>query len=147
SRPAGAVLPNSNNAALGRVTWENQTCRDEVLEGIRVRKEKIEKDIKGCPNAKPPDARLAGLNAAGRRRATECFRIQCKLRHQKRLLAIREEKEAKCFNDPALDNCPGDLKKTAELRKERVEHTSQMLKLRRGINQTKLDARAKCGPA
>jgi Toxin PAAR-like domain len=147
SRPAGAVTPNSNNAALGRVTWENQTCRDEVLEGLRTRKEKIEDDLKACHKASPPGMGSAG--GAARRRALACFRLQCTMRHQKRLLAIREEKRDKCFNDPALDNTPGNPKVTNELQTERVNHDTQIAELRAGMygpNGTRAQAREACGP-
>lgn len=136
--------PNANLAKMGlgkNLTWPNQTCREEVLKGLAARKKRLESELKACQRAVPPTLPAGG---AAQRSATECWRAKCKLSAQRRLLAIREEKKAKCFNDPNKDVVPGDPGKTKELQKERTNHETAIAETNDAIGNTKRWIGANC---
>lgn len=133
---------NSARMGLGTTSLENQTCRQEVLDGIQTRKTRIKKQLKSCEKARPPGMAPGGGAAA--RLAIECFRLKCKLSAQRRLLAIREEEQAKCFNDPSKDNIPGNPTRTSKLKKERQGHVDQIKEVRDAIGNTKREIGARC---
>ena len=136
--------PNLNSAkmGLGKTKYENQTCRQEVLDGLATRKKRLEKQLKSCQNATPPTMPPGGGAAA--RLALECYRLKCKLSAQRRLLAIREEKKAKCFNDPTKDDVPGNKARSDELKEERKNHDIAIAETRDSIGNTKREIGERC---
>lgn len=136
---ANTFTPNLNLAkmGLGKTEYENQTCRQEVLDGIQTRKKRIKKQLRACRKALPPGMTPGGAGGKAVRDAKECYRLKCNLREQRRLLAIREEEQAKCFNDPSKDNVPGKPTRTKKLKKKREDHDGEIARLRDGIGNTK----------
>lgn len=142
---ANTFIINANSAkmGLGKTDYENQTCRQEVLDGIQTRKKKIKKKLKACDKALPPGMDKSAGDEA-KRRAKECYRLKCELKEQRRLLAIREEEQAKCYNDPSKDNVPGKPKRTKYLEKKRRGHDEAITKLREGNGNKQREMLAKC---
>ena len=77
------------------------------------------------------------MGGAAARLAKECWREKCKLNTQRRLLAIRVEKKAKCFNDPSKDVHPTDPDKTKQAQEERAGHDTAIKETRDAIGNTK----------
>ena len=135
---ANTFVPNLNLASMGLqkvLQYGNQHCRREVLDGLTTRKNRIVRQLKACKKAVPPTPLPSG--GAAKRNALECWRLKCKLSNQRRLLAIREEKKFKCFNDPSLD-------KTKKHRDDRKTHDDEIAKTRVAIGSTRGEIAAKC---
>ena len=138
---ANRVVPTVNGAKMCKVKWENQTCPEHVRKGLSERKTNLERRLRQCANAQPPALPAGGAAA---RLAVECWRLSCKLSMQRRLLALRQEKEAKCFNDRSLDTVPGDPVKTAELQRERRGHDTAIRETQVAIRNTRAEIGARC---
>lgn len=123
SRPAGAVVPNANFATLGYTTWENQTCTDAELQAIANRKTQIEAQGRACDRSYPPGVPTSGAQTRVNQRLIRCHRLRCKSQNANDMQALRQEKQNRCFNDPALDYGPTPAI-TAELQAERAGHNT-----------------------
>jgi hypothetical protein len=134
---ANTFVPNLNSAkmGLGKTSWDNQTCREEVLKGVQGRKDKIQSQLKASENCNPKD------NAKGmaRQAGIPCSALKKRVKVQTKLLAAREEKQAKCFNDPSKDKKP-------EEKKARTTHEQQIKNTKESIANTKARARINCAP-
>lgn len=132
---ANAFVPNLNSAAmgLGKTKYTNQTCRDEVLNGVQGRQKKIESQLKASENCNPKD------NAKGlaRQAGIPCSALKRRVAVQTQLLAAREEKQAKCFSDPSKDT-------TQKHRDDRKTHEQAIEDTRQSIANTKARARINC---
>jgi hypothetical protein len=142
SRPAGNVVPNANFATLGMTTYENQTCTDAVLQGIKKEKDQLEKDLRACDKASPPGMPTKGAKTKVQQAATVCFRLKCKAQKQQELLTLRTRKRDACFADPKLDYGPTQ-KITDELREERKNHDKAITEGVVGLKALKKEIAAK----
>jgi hypothetical protein len=100
---ANRVVPTPNGAKMCKVLYDNQTCAEFVRKGLQQRNANQKRKIKECEKANPPGpppARMPGW------RHTTCWRNKCRLREERRMLALRQEIEDKCFNDRTLDTTP-----------------------------------------
>jgi hypothetical protein len=134
---ANAFVPNANLAkmGLGKTKYGNQTCRNEVLDGVQSRQKKLEAQLKSSENCNPKD------NAKGllRQESIPCSALKQRVKVQTRLLAAREEKQAKCFNDPTKDT-------TKKEEKDRETHEQAISDTRQSIGNTRARARINCNP-
>jgi hypothetical protein len=130
-------VPNMNSAkmGLGRTKYSNQTCRDEVLNGVQGRQKKIEARLNAEENCNP----RASARALARQDQIPCSRIKERVRTLTQLLAAREEKQAKCFNDPSKDT-------TQQHRDDRKTHEQAIEDTRKSIANTRARARINCKP-
>jgi hypothetical protein len=135
---ANAFVPNLNSAtmSLGKTKYGNQTCRNEVLDGVQGRQKALERQLNGNENCNPKD------NAKGlaRQAAIPCSALQRRVKVQTQLLAAREEKQAKCFNDPSKD-------KTEKEKEDRRTHEQAISDTKSSIGNTKARARVNCNPS
>ena len=139
---ANRVVPTVNGAKMCQVEYENQTCPEHIREGLATRKENEERKYRQCDNAQPPVPPVG--SAAARRLALECYRLKCRLSAARRLLALRLEKEAKCFNDRSLDTVPGDPQRTAELQEMRQGHDQAIAQNRALIGNLRAQIADQC---
>ena len=134
---ANAFVPNVNSAkmGLGTTKYGNQTCRNEVLDGVQGRQKKLEPQLKANENCNPKD------NAKGllRQEAIPCSALKKRVKVQTKLLAVREEKQAKCFNDPSKDSTPKE-------KKDRQTHEQAIADTKQSVANTKFRARINCKP-
>jgi len=134
---ANTFVPNLNSATmgLGRTRYGNQTCRNEVLDGVQGRLKKLEGQLKASENCNPKD------NAKGllRQEGIPCSALKERAKVQTKILAAREEKQAKCFNNPSKDS-------TQKERDDRRTHDQAIADTRQGIANTKARARINCKP-
>ena len=135
---ANTFVPNLNSAKMKLqkvLHWDNQTCRNEVLEGVQARKEKLESQLKKKENCNPnADAKDLAAQAG-----IPCSAIRKRVKVLTKLLAVRQEKQAKCFNDPKKDKTPKE-------RKARDTHDQAIDDTKKAINSTKARARINCKP-
>ncbi len=134
---ANTFVPNANLAkmGLGRTKFGNQTCRNEVLNGVQGRLKKLEDQLDGNENCNPRD------NAKGllRQEGIPCSALKRRVKVQTKIVAAREEKQAKCFSDPTKDS-------TAKEKKDRQTHDEAITGARQGLANTKVRARINCNP-
>ncbi len=134
---ANTFVPNANLAKmkLGVTKYGNQTCRNEVLNGVQGRQKKLEGQLSAAENCNPAD------NAKGlaRQAGIPCSALKRRVKVQTKLLAAREEKQAKCFNDPKKDT-------TAKEKKDRATHEQAIKDTKQSIANTKARARINCAP-
>ena len=134
---ANTFVPNLNSATMGvgRTKYANQTCRNEVLNGVQGRQKNIEKQLKASENCNPKD------NAKGlaRQEGIPCSALKKRVKAQTQLLAAREEKQAKCFNDPKKDT----TQKEAD---DRKTHEQAIKDTRQSIANTRARSRINCKP-
>jgi|SRR5882672_4094139 len=134
---ANTFVPNLNSATmgLGRTKYANQTCRNEVLDGVQKRQKDIEARLNANENCNPrANARIRAQQAT-----IPCSALQRRVRVQEQLLAAREEKQAKCFNDPSKDS-------TQQHKDDRRTHEQAIEDTRTSIANTKAQARINCSP-
>ena len=131
SPPAGAVVPNANFATLGMTTYENQTCTDAELQSIKQRKDAIEAAGRACGNSYPPGVPTRGAQTKVNQKLIKCHRLRCKSQNADDMQAIRQEKQARCFNDDKLDYGPTQAI-TDEL-KEEERRTHDQVAIPEGI--------------
>jgi hypothetical protein len=139
---ANRVVPVVNGSKMCRVEYENQTCPEHIRKGLAERKKNEEAKHRQCASASPPTSPTG--NAAARRSALECYRLKCRLSAERRLLALRLEKQAKCFSDPSLDTVPGNPKRTQELQEMRTGHDTAIAQTRVAIGNTRREIAARC---
>jgi hypothetical protein len=130
-------VPNMNSAKmkLGRTKYNNQTCRDEVLDGVQGRQKKLEQQLRADENCNPK----ANKKALARQATIPCSALKKRVKVQTKILAAREEKQAKCFNDPSKDA-------TQKEKDDRRTHEQAIADIRQGIANTKARARINCNP-
>ena len=139
---ANRVVPTVNGAKMCTVLYENQTCPEHIRKGLQQRKVNEEAKHKRCGSAVPPTSPTG--TAVERRLALECYRLKCRLSAERRLLALRLEKEAKCFNDRTLDTVPGNPKRTSKLQDMRKGHDDAITQNKATIRNTRREIADKC---
>jgi hypothetical protein len=134
---ANTFVPNANLATmgLGRTRWGNQTCRNEVLDGVQGRKDRLQGQLSAAENCNPRDNAKGLVRQAG----IPCSALKRRVKVQTKLVAAREEKQAKCFNDPSKDT-------TQKEKDSRKDHDQQIADARQGVANTKARARINCAP-
>lgn len=134
---ANAFTPNPNLATmgLGRTHLGNQTCRNEVLAGVQGRKDRLEAQINGNENCNP----RANRRVRAQQETIPCSALKRRVKVQTKLLAAREEKQAKCFNDRTKDT-------TQKHRDDRRTHEQAIDDTRKSIGHTKARSRINCKP-
>lgn len=134
---ANAFIINANSAKMveRHPKYGNQTCRNEVRAGAQKRQKKIESQLNANENCNPnADRKIRDLQDS-----IPCSALKKRVKVLTKLLAVREEKQAKCFNDPSKD-------KTKKHRKDRRDHDQAIDDTRKAINNTKDRARKNCKP-
>lgn len=134
---ANTFVPNLNSSKmrLGPTKYANQTCRNEVLSGVQGRQKKIEARLRTEQNCSPTtNKKKLALQAA-----IPCSALKERAKNLTQLLAARQEKQAKCFNDPQLD--------TTEIeKKSRDTHENAIEETKVAIKNTKAQAQVNCWP-
>lgn len=130
-------VPNLNSAkmGLGRTKYGNQTCRNEVLNGVQGRLKKIESRLRSDDNCNPK----ASAKKLAQQELIPCSRLKERVKTLTQALAAREEKQAKCFNDPKKDSTPEEVE-------SRRTHDQAIVDTRQSIGNTRARARINCKP-
>jgi hypothetical protein len=134
---ANAFTPNLNSAGMveRHPKYSNQTCRNEVLNGVQGRQKALEGQLNANENCNP----RANARIRARQATIPCSALKRRVKVQTKLLAAREEKQAKCFNDPSKDT-------TQQHRDDRRTHEQAIEDTRVSIQNTKAQARINCNP-
>jgi hypothetical protein len=131
---ANRVVPTVNGAKMCKVMYDNQTCPEHIRKGLQQRNANQKRKIKQCDSATPPTLPAGGAAAA---LATRCWRLKCKLREERKMLDLRLEIEAKCFNDPSLDTTPAT-------QADRIGHNTAIANTRASIGNLRTAIAAEC---
>lgn len=134
---ANNFTPNANLATmkLGVTKYGNQTCRNEVLSGVQGRQKKIEGRLNSAENCSGK-----GNNALRAQASIPCSNLKKRVKNLTQLLAVRQEKQAKCFNDASKDT-------TQKERDDRRTHEQAIEDTKKAINNTKERSRINCNPS
>jgi hypothetical protein len=121
-----APMPNWASTKPGRPQlYPNQTCRDEVRDKIHKKQKEHEAQLSSADNCNP-NANARSLAAQA---LIPCARLRQRRRVQRRVLAARQEMQAKCFSDPSLDPPPPAPPRKSQrvTHQEAIEATKQDL--------------------
>lgn len=134
---ANNFTPNMNSAkmGLGQTKYGNQTCRNEVLDGVQGRQKRLEAQLSKDDNCNP----RANARVLAKQELIPCSRLQTRVKVLTKVLAARQEKQEKCFNDKTKDT-------TQKERDDRRTHEEQIESTKQSINNTKARARINCRP-
>jgi len=132
-----AFTPNLNSATMveRHPKYSNQTCRNEVLDGVQGRQKKLESQLNANENCNP----RANARIRARQASIPCSALKRRVKVLTKVLATREEKQAKCFNDRTKDT-------TQKHRDDRRTHEQAIEDTRTAIQNTRQRARINCNP-